>query len=482
MIHPIILCGGSGTRLWPVSRKAYPKQFAPLIGDESLYQMTLRRFAGAEFAAPLIMTGEDFRFMASDQAQALGLSDARVVIEPSARDTAPAILSAALMLAGTPDAIMLIAASDHVIEDVPSFLDAVATGAAATEGGALVTFGVKPDRPETGYGYLELEDGPEGAVRPLRSFREKPDLSTAEQMLAAGNYLWNSGMFMFRVADILAAFEAHAPDLMAPCRAALAGAEEDLTFLRLAEEPYAQARAISFDYAVMEQAERIKAVPLVSGWSDLGAWDALWQTSKPDAAGVATQGPATAIDCHDSYLRSEDEGLRLVGLGLDGVVAVAMRDAVLVADKSRVQDVKQVVSTLRRAQVPQADHYPRFHRPWGWYETLCLGDRFQVKRIMVKPGGILSLQSHMHRSEHWVVVEGTAEVTVGKEVRLVTENESVYIPLGEMHRMANKGRLLMYLIEVQMRRIRTVQHQHRSDDIFAHEASSYVPRGQHAAA
>jgi mannose-1-phosphate guanylyltransferase/mannose-1-phosphate guanylyltransferase/mannose-6-phosphate isomerase len=449
MIHPIILCGGSGTRLWPVSRKAYPKQFAPLIGEESLYQMTLRRFAGAEFAAPLIMTGEDFRFMAGDQAQALGLSDARVVIEPSARDTAPAILTAALTLAETPEAIMLIAASDHVIEDVPGFLEAVAIGAAATKDGALVTFGVTPDRPETGYGYLELGDGADGSVRPLRSFREKPDLATAEQMLAAGNYLWNSGMFMFRVADILAAFEAHAPDLLAPCRAALEGAEEDLAFLRLEAEAYSQARAISFDYAVMEQAERIKAVPLASGWSDLGSWDALWQTSQPDAAGVATQGPTTAIDCHDSYLRSEEDGLHLVGLGLDGVVAVAMRDAVLVADKSRVQDVKQVVSTLRRAQVPQADHYPRFHRPWGWYETLCLGDRFQVKRIMVKPGGILSLQSHMHRSEHWVVVEGTAEVTIGKEVRLVTENESVYIPLGEVHRMANKGRLPMYLIEVQ---------------------------------
>jgi mannose-1-phosphate guanylyltransferase/mannose-1-phosphate guanylyltransferase/mannose-6-phosphate isomerase len=449
MIHPIILCGGSGTRLWPVSRKAYPKQFAPLIGEESLYQMTLRRFAGAEFAAPLIMTGEEFRFMASDQAQELGLADARVVIEPSARDTAPAILTAALTLSDTPDAIMLIAASDHVIEDLPGFLDAVAIGAAATEDGALVTFGVMPDRPETGYGYLELGDGADGAVRPLRSFREKPDLATAEQMLAAGNYLWNSGMFMFRVADILAAFETHAQDLLAPCRAALEGGAEDLAFLRLDSEAYGQARAISFDYAVMEQAERIKAVPLASGWSDLGSWDALWQNGHPDAEGVATQGPAIAIDCHDSYLRSEEDGLQLVGLGLDGVVAVAMRDAVLVADKSRVQDVKQVVTTLRRAQVQQADHYPRFHRPWGWYETLCLGDRFQVKRIMVKPGGILSLQSHMHRSEHWVVVEGTAEVTIGKEVRLVTENESVYIPLGEVHRMANKGRLPMYLIEVQ---------------------------------
>jgi mannose-1-phosphate guanylyltransferase / mannose-6-phosphate isomerase len=451
MIHPVILCGGSGTRLWPASRKAYPKQFVPLLGSESLFQATLRRFAGADFAAPLIMTAEDFRFMAMEQAAATGLADARVVIEPVARDTAPAVLAAALVLAAEDEgAMMLVAPSDHVIADLPAFLRAVREGAEAAGQGALVTFGVTPDRPETGYGYLELSSAPDGSAVPLSSFREKPDLETAKAMLAAGTYLWNAGIFLFRASDVIAAFEAHAPELLPPCRAAVEGAREDLGFLRLEAGAYGGAKAISFDYAVMEKAAQVMAVPLDCGWSDLGSWDALWQIAgEADATGVVRAGPVTAIDCRDSYLRSEDGAMQLVGLGLDGIVAVAMRDAVLVADKSRAQDVKKVVETLRAAKVAQADDYPRFHRPWGWYETLCIDSRFQVKRIMVKPGGVLSLQSHHHRSEHWIVVAGTAEVTVGETVRLVTENEGVYIPLGAVHRMANPGKLPMYLIEVQ---------------------------------
>jgi mannose-1-phosphate guanylyltransferase/mannose-1-phosphate guanylyltransferase/mannose-6-phosphate isomerase len=450
MIHPVVLCGGSGTRLWPASRKAFPKQFAPLVGRESLYQSTLRRLSGPRFAAPLILTGDDFRFMATEQARAIGLSDARVVVEPVARDTAPAILVAALLLQDEPDALMLVAPSDHVIADVPAFLEAIDVGAEAAKTGALVTFGVTPDRPETGYGYLELSGAPApGKATKLASFREKPDLETAQSMVDAGRFLWNAGIFLFRPADVIAEFEANAPDLLAPCRAAIETGADDLTFFRLNAEAYGRARAISFDYAVMEKAQDVVAVPLQSGWSDLGSWDALWQIANPDRNGVATVGTATAIDCRDSYLRSEDPAMHVVGLGLDGIVAVAMHDAVLVAAKDRAQDVKNVVSVLRAAGAPQADDYPRFHRPWGWYETLCLGGRFQVKRIMVKPGGVLSLQSHMHRSEHWVVVEGTAEVTIGDDVRLVTENESVYIPLGRKHRMANRGQLPMYLIEVQ---------------------------------
>ena len=450
MIIPVILCGGSGTRLWPASRKAYPKQFTNLIGDESLYQMTLRRFTGPDFEAPLIMTGDDFRFMASEQAAAIGLSDARVVIEPVARDTAPAILTAALLLKDTPDAVMLVAPSDHVIGDLDAFHKTILKGAAEAKDGTLVTFGIAPTRPETGYGYLELAGTPQnGTPLPLKSFREKPDLATAEKMVAAGNYLWNGGLFMFRVQDVLDAFQTHANDLLAPCEGAITGGEPDLGFLRLSEESYSAAKPISFDYAIMEQAEKVTAVPFDGGWSDLGSWDALWQTLVPDENGMVTDGRVTTIDCKDSYLRSEDDNIQLVGLGLEGIVAVAMRDAVLVADKSRAQDVKTVVSALRAAKAPQADDYPRFHRPWGWYETLCLGGRFQVKRIMVKPGGVLSLQSHMHRSEHWIVVEGTAEVTINEDVKLVTENEGVYIPLGAVHRMANRGQLPMYLIEVQ---------------------------------
>jgi mannose-1-phosphate guanylyltransferase/mannose-1-phosphate guanylyltransferase/mannose-6-phosphate isomerase len=450
VIHPVILCGGSGTRLWPASRKAYPKQFAPLISDQSLYQMALHRLTGEGFAAPLIMTGDDFRFMATEQAADIGLSDARIVIEPAARDTAPAILTAALLLRDTPDAMMLVAPSDHVIGDVPAFLTAIDAAEIAAKSGALVTFGVTPDRPETGYGYLELPQTPDGpqAVK-LNSFREKPDADTAQRMLDAGNYLWNAGIFLFRVSDIIAAFETHASDLVTPCRAAIDQGSDDLTFFRLGAEAYSQADAISFDYAIMEKAETVMAVPLSCAWSDLGSWDALWQTQNPDADGMVTLGSVTALDCTNSYLRSEEDTLQLVGLGLENIVAVAMRDAVLVANKSRAQDVKAIVGALRAQKVAQADDYPRFYRPWGWYETLCLDARFQVKRIMVKPGGVLSLQSHHHRSEHWIVVAGTAEVTIDEKTKLVTENEGVYIPLGAVHRMANPGKLPMYLIEVQ---------------------------------
>ena len=283
----------------------------------------------------------------------------------------------------------------------------------------------------------------------MASFREKPNPETAAAFLAAGRYLWNGGIFLFRVRDVIAAFEAHAPQLLEPCRAAVATGAQDLGLFRLGAEAFARAGAISFDYAVMEKAQKVAAVPLSCQWSDLGSWEALWQVSGPDTAGVATHGPAIAIDCSDSYLRSEEGNMQLVGLGLEGTVVVAMRDAVLVADKSRSQEVKEVVRVLRSAQIAQADDYPRFHRPWGWYETLCLDQRFQVKRIMVHPGGVLSLQSHHHRAEHWIVVSGTAEVTVGDHVRLVSENESVYIPLGAKHRMSNPGKLPMYLIEVQ---------------------------------
>ncbi len=453
MIHPVILCGGSGTRLWPSSRKAYPKQFVGLLGQESLYQSTLRRLTGGLFTQPVVMTNEEFRFLASEQAAAIGLSDARIVVEPCLRDTGPAILTAALLLArdAGEDALMLIAPSDHVIADTSAFRSTVERGVEAARAGALVTFGVTPDRPETGYGYLELSGKPDGSgvPVPLASFCEKPDAETAAEFLAAGTYLWNGGIFLFRAGDVVSAFETHAPQLLAPCKAALDSGAQDLNLFRLGAESYADAEAISFDYAVMEKAEKVSAVPLDCSWSDLGSWEALWQEEGPDENGVSTHGPVTVLDCADTYLRSEEENMQLVGLGLKDVVVVAMRDAVLVADKGRSQEVKEVVKTLRAAQVPQADDYPRFHRPWGWYETLCIDSRFQVKRIMVHPGGVLSLQSHHHRSEHWVVVSGTAEVTVGEEIKLLTENQSVYIPLGAVHRMANPGKLPMYLIEVQ---------------------------------
>lgn len=449
MIYPVILCGGSGTRLWPVSRKSYPKQFSALLGDESLFQATVRRFSGAGYGAPLVMTGADFRFIVSDQLRALGLVDARIAIEPEGRNTAPAVLAAALMLEAEPDALMLIAPSDHVISDAAAFRAAVAAGAEAAAGGQLVTFGIAPDRPETGYGYLALEGAPDyDRAQPLKGFTEKPDAKRAAQMLAEGSYLWNAGIFLLRVRDVIAAFETHAPALMGPVRAAVASAQKDLDFERLGED-YTKAEDISVDYAIMEKAPNLSVVPYKGGWSDLGAWDAIWQEMEPDANGVALGGAATAIDCENTLLRSEEGNMRIVGLGLKNIVAVAMRDAVLVADMEESQRVKEVVTTLKAAQLPQAVDFPRFHRPWGWYETLCLGGRFQVKRIMVKPGAKLSLQSHVHRAEHWVVVEGTALVRVDDEERLLSENQSVYIPLGAVHRMENPGKVDMYLIEVQ---------------------------------
>lgn len=450
MITPVILCGGSGTRLWPTSRKSYPKQFSQLIGVESLFQKTLLRFSGPDFGAPVILTNADFRFLATDQTQALGIDDATVMIEPAGRNTGPAVLTAALSLADTPDAIMLVAASDHVIGDETAFRAACMAGAKEAARGQLVCIGINPTRAETGYGYLELDGAPkEAAPVAVKSFREKPDAKTAKAFLDAGTYLWNASIFIFRVRDILDAFNAHAPGLVPPCQSALEAGAKDLSFFRLGDAEYKRAQDISLDYAVMEHATNISAVPYGGGWSDLGSWDALWTESGPDDDGVVTTGHATALDCKNTLLRSEEDNLHLVGLGLKNVVAVAMRDAVLVADMNASQKVKDVVDTLKAAKVDQAVDFPRFHRPWGWYETLCLASRFQVKRIMVKPGGVLSLQSHHHRSEHWVVVAGTAKVTIGEEVKIVSENESVYIPLGEVHRMENPGKVDMYLIEVQ---------------------------------
>lgn len=451
MIHPVILCGGSGTRLWPLSRQSYPKQFSALVGGESLYQATLRRLGGSGFAAPTILTNAEFRFIATEQLSALGHRRARILIEPVGRNTAPAILCAAMDLAATAgeEAMMLVAPSDHVIGDPAAFAAAVAAGEAAARAGRLVTFGIRPDRAETGYGWLELAEAGTAGAQPLVRFVEKPDAAAAAAMLASGRFLWNAGIFLFRVGDILAAFAAHAPDLMAPCRAALDEGREDLMFYRLGETAFAAAPDISIDYAVMERAANLSTVPYDGGWSDLGAWDAVWREMEPDTDGVAIQGRVSAIGCRDTLLRSEDPGIRLVGVGLDGIVAIAMRDAVLVARLDEAQRVKDVVASLKAEGAVEATEFPRCHRPWGWYETLSFGGRFQVKRIMVHPGGRLSLQSHVHRAEHWVVVSGTAKVTVGEEVRLLTENQSVYIPLGSVHRLENPGKVDMHLIEVQ---------------------------------
>ncbi|MBD3763760.1 MAG: mannose-1-phosphate guanylyltransferase/mannose-6-phosphate isomerase [Rhodobacterales bacterium] len=456
LVTPIILCGGSGTRLWPLSRKSYPKQFVELVGDETLFQASARRLAGQgpglTFAPPMVVTNSDFRFIVTEQLQAAGIDPGPVVIEPAGRNTAPAVLAAAMMAAqADPEAVLLVAPSDHVIPDAAAFRAAVAQGLAAVRQGRLVTFGIAPDRPETGYGYLKLSAPADGSGAPvaLDCFVEKPDAARAAAMIAGGDHLWNAGIFLFAARDILAAFAAHAPGLAAPVAAAVKDAVTDLGFIRLDPVAWSGVQDISIDYAVMEKADNISVVPFSAGWSDLGSWEAVLRESPRDAAGVATRGHALAIDCQNTLLRSESDELELVGLGLTDVIAVAMPDAVLVAHQSRAQDVKKVVDALKARGAKQATDFRRDHRPWGHFETLALSDRFQVKRIVVKPGAALSLQSHIHRSEHWIVVSGTARVTVDGEARLLTENQSVYIPLGAVHRMENPGKVPMVLIEVQ---------------------------------
>ncbi|EYD75073.1 Mannose-1-phosphate guanylyltransferase (GDP) [Rubellimicrobium mesophilum DSM 19309] len=451
-IHPVLLCGGSGTRLWPLSRKSYPKQFAPLLGKESLFQASVRRLTGPAFAHPVVVTTDAFRFIVAEQVSELGVAPAALLIEPEGRDTAPAILAATLQAAtGDPAALVLVAPSDHVIPDAQSFQGTVAAAVPAALSGRIVTFGIAPSRPETGYGYLELAEAPAPGAAPtalpLRAFVEKPDATRARAMVEDGRHLWNAGIFLFRADVMVEAARRHAPALLAAVEASLARAKRDLGFHRLDPAAWAQAPAISVDYAVMEKADNLSVVPYEGRWSDLGDWAAVWRETHEE--GTAASGAATAIDCQGTLLRSEAPGQRVVGIGLTDIVAVAMPDAVLVAHRDRAQDVKAVVATLKAEGAPQAETFPRDHRPWGWFESLAKGDRFQVKRIVVHPGAALSLQSHHHRSEHWIVVQGTARVTVGDEVRLVTENQSIYIPLGAKHRMENPGKLPMVLIEVQ---------------------------------
>ena len=453
MIHPVLLCGGSGTRLWPLSRKSYPKQFAHLMGDESLFQASARRLSGDGFAAPLIVTGDPFRFIVTEQLAQAALAPQGILIEPEGRNTAPAVLAAALWLAETdPDALMLVAPSDHVIPDADAFRAAIAAAAPRAHAGDMVTFGIVPDHPETGYGYLELAPGADtsaGIPQSLAGFIEKPDATHAKDMLAAGNFLWNAGIFLFTAKVGIEAYRKDAPKMLDAVSKALAGANRDLGFTRLDPDAWAMADDISIDYAIMEKAGKLAVMPFAAGWSDLGGWDAVWLESGPDAQGNVCSDHATAISCEDTLLRSETPGLELVGIGLKDIVAIAMNDAVLVAHKSEAQRVKEAVSALKARGASQAVQLPRDYRPWGWYESLVIGGRFQVKRIVVNPGAALSLQSHHHRSEHWIVVEGTARVTVNDDVQLLSENQSVYIPLGAVHRMENPGKLPMVLIEVQ---------------------------------
>ena len=454
IIHPVLLCGGSGTRLWPLSRKSHPKQFVTLIGEESLFQSSALRLSGHGFGAPSVVTGSDFRFMVVEQLAAVKIAPRDILIEPSARNTAAAICAAAVALeAKEGESLMLVAPSDHVIPDADGFKATVQAAAPTALDGQIVTFGIRPDRAETGYGWLQLTAKPSDdfapVAQPLSSFVEKPNAEAAEAMLLGGMHLWNAGIFLFSTTTILKAFEQHAPETLFGVSDAFESAKADLGFTRLAAEPWASLEDISIDYAVMERAPNLSVVPYGGTWSDLGDWQAIWREGDPDETGVVTSGPSTALDCRNTLLRATSETQELVAMGLEDIIAVAMPDAVLVAHKDRAQDVKIAVNKLKEKGAAQAETLPRDYRPWGWYESIALGPRFQVKRIVVNPGAALSLQSHNHRSEHWIVVEGTAKVTIDDEVKIVTENQSVYIPLGAVHRMENPGKLPLTLIEVQ---------------------------------
>jgi mannose-1-phosphate guanylyltransferase/mannose-6-phosphate isomerase len=453
LIHPIILCGGSGTRLWPLSRKSYPKQFTKLLGEESLYQITARRLSSTNFAAPIIVTGADFRFIAIEQLAALEIVPSDILIEPSSKNTAAAICAAALSLdSRVPGALMLVAPSDHLITDAEGFRAAVQAGVSAASAGQLVTFGIRPDRPETGYGWLELATPTADfapLAQPLLGFVEKPDLAKAELLLAGGMHLWNAGIFLFSTTAILEAIATYAPEILIATRVAFDAAEQDLSFTRLAPEPWINLPDTSIDHAVMEHAQNLMVVPYPGAWSDLGDWQAVWREALGDTTGTVTAGAATAIDCRDTLLQATNEAQHLVGIGLDNIIAVAMPDAVLVADKNRAQEVKQAVAMLKAKAVPQAETLPRDYRPWGWFDSLSVGRNFQVKRIVVYPGGVLSLQSHQHRAEHWIVVEGTGKATVDTVVQMIGENQSVFIPIGAVHRLENPGKEPLKLIEVQ---------------------------------
>ena len=459
MLIPVILSGGSGTRLWPLSREHYPKQFLPLVGEASMLQDTVQRLAGLAAGAPIVVCSEHHRFLVAEQLRQIGTTPGAIVLEPVGRNTAPAVAIGALLAlqaAATDsgaahgrdasDPVLLIMPADHLVSDVPAFHAAVRQGLGAARAGKLVTFGVVPTAPETGYGYIHRGAGA-GPAYPVAQFVEKPNATRAAEYLASGEYLWNSGMFMFRAQRYLEELGRFAPAMLTECRAALAGAESDLDFTRLAAEPFARCPSDSIDYAVMEKTRDAVVVPLTAGWSDVGSWSALHESLAPDAAGNVTRGDVITEDSSGCYLYSTQ---RLVAtVGLKDHVVVETKDAVLVAPRSRVQDVKSLVARLKAAGRSETAQHREVYRPWGSYDSIDNGHRFQVKRLTVKPGATLSLQMHHHRAEHWIVVSGTARVTCEDKVFLLAENESTYIPIGARHRIENPGKVPLHIVEVQ---------------------------------
>jgi len=448
MLIPVILSGGAGTRLWPLSRELYPKQLLPLVGQHTMLQETVRRLEGLDISAPIVVANEAHRFLVAEQLRTVPCTPRAIVLEPVGRNTAPAIALAAhaALAADEGDSQLLVLPADHVIADVAAFHRAIDVAASAARDGALASFGIVPDAPETGFGYVRRGAQQGGAYR-IAQFVEKPDLARAQAFLATGEYYWNSGMFLFRARRYLEELEQFAPDIASVCRSAFAGATRDLDFIRVDAAAFQGCRSESIDYAVMEHTAAAVVVPLDAGWSDVGSWASLHAASAQDGSGNTLRGDVIIEDTHDSYIYSES---RLVAtVGLRDHVVVETKDAVLVAPRERVQDVKKLVSRLKADGRYEHSLHREVFRPWGSYDSIDAGERFQVKRLVVRPGGVLSLQLHHHRAEHWVVVSGTAQITRGEEVFLLEENQSTYIPVGVRHRIENPGRIPLHIIEVQ---------------------------------
>jgi mannose-1-phosphate guanylyltransferase/mannose-6-phosphate isomerase len=450
LIVPVILSGGSGSRLWPLSRKAMPKQLLALTGPATMIQETVARARGAAFAAPIVIAGQEHRFMIAEQLRAAGIEGATIILEPAGRNTAPAAAVAALkVLEDDPDGLVLLMPSDHVVGNVGAFHAAVQVAAAAARTGALVTFGIKPAAPETGYGYIKSGapiKGVPGAYA-VERFVEKPDRAVAETYLASGEYYWNSGMFLFSAKVFIKDMERLEPAMLGCCRDAITHAHRDMDFIRLGEAGFLACPSQSIDYAIMEHVPHAAIVPVEMGWSDVGSWQSLWDISPRNADGNTILGDVVTEKASNSYIRSE--GPLVAVVGAENLVVVATKDAVLVSHRDAAQDVKKIVAQLESQSRGHHLHHTVVHRPWGSYESIDTGDRFQVKRIVVKPGAKLSLQMHHHRAEHWIVVRGTAMVTCDDKEFLLQENESTYIPLGSRHRLENPGKVPLHLVEVQ---------------------------------
>jgi mannose-1-phosphate guanylyltransferase/mannose-6-phosphate isomerase len=448
MLVPVILSGGAGTRLWPLSRELYPKQLLPLVGQHTMLQQTVLRLEGLSASAPIVVCNEAHRFLVAEQLRSIDRPARSIVLEPAGRNTAPAIALAAhaALAADEGDALLMVLPADHVIADVAAFQAAVQTASSVARDGALVTFGVVPTAAETGYGYIRRGTLAGGAYR-IVEFVEKPDPLRAQQFVSSGEYYWNSGMFLFRARRYLEELERHAPDIASACRKSFAGAKRDLDFTRIDTAAFQSCRSESIDYAVMEKTQEAMVVPLNAGWSDVGSWASLHAACERDAHGNTLRGDVLVEDTRDSYVYSES---RLVAaVGLKDLVVVETKDAVLVVPKERVQDVKSLVARLKAAGRYEHSLHREVFRPWGSYDSLDNGERFQVKRLVVRPGGVLSLQLHHHRAEHWVVVSGTARISRGEESFLLEENQSTYIPIGVRHRIENPGRIALHIIEVQ---------------------------------